>query len=207
LSTTPATGSAGVLFAAPDVVISQPQGSGFSLTYVVTAYDAAGRQLAVRRSLGGADLAREHPSAGPVTTLAEGGPLDPSTVAWADKDGWVCWGQRSGTGTTAVFGAYACTPPDHPADLALVADDLNDGLLLVRVPSSVVRLEVRDAAGRTTTSATMQALGTGRLAVIDRTAGGSSAGSTVVGIDSAGRVVQQVPTGSLQPLDGTLTSS
>lgn len=197
---------AGVLFGAPEVTISRPEGSAFSLTYQVTAYDAAGAQLAARTAVGGWDLAQQHPVTGDVRVIDDQPGAGPSMVAWTDRLGWVCWGERSGTGASAIFGAFACAPPTNASTIALIADDNADGVLLLRVPQAVTTLQVRDAAGHPTATASLHALGGWSFAVMDRRAAGSTPGSTVTGLDRSGHVVIEVPTGSLQPLDGTVWS-
>lgn len=204
LATSAASHLPGVLFGAPDVVVTRPEGTAFSLTYQVTAYDAAGAQLAVRTSVGGWDLAQQHPPAGAVLVLEDQGAAGPAVVTWVDRSGWVCIGERAGTGAAAMFGAFSCSPPTDPSTVVLVTDDVGDGSPLLRLPPSVGSVEVRDAAGHRVASASTHALGGWSLAVVDRRAEGSTPGSTVTALDRSGHVVAQVPTGSMHPLDGTV---
>lgn len=192
----------GVLFALPGVSATYPQGTAFTRSYAVTALDGGGRVLARFASMGGADLARLHPPSGRTLDLYSDGPVDPTVVAWSDASGWACWGERTPEGSLVAYGAYACVPPTGSGALAPVGLSSSHNAAILRTPRGVVTVQVRSRGGVITESR-VSAVGRVRLAYLTLW---PARGTTIVGLDSAGRVASSVAVEDLRAVPGTVNT-
>jgi hypothetical protein len=178
----------GVMYGVSSISPVAPGLGAFSLSYRLVAYDGAGRQLAAQLVVGSYDLALAHPPVGSVMALPtpEGAALQ--QLAWTDKSGWACAGESSGSGAAASFGANVCAPPADPGRVALVAGDSSNDYVVLRVPATVSRAELRGQHGKVV-RATFTDTGHGRLAAFDLSVGVPSDNSTITCWSAKGSVV------------------
>lgn len=195
----------GVMYGTSSISAVAPGMGAFSLTYRLVAYDWQGQQLAEETVVGSYDLALIHRPVGPLAGLPGDLGAGPQQVAWTDKAGWACSGERSTTAGTVSFGANVCVPPGDPARVTLVADNPSLQQLVLRVPAAVRNAELRGQTGRVV-RATFTDTGHGRLAVFDLSVGVPSANSRITCRDAAGAIVLSAPMNSLTSPAGTVAA-
>jgi hypothetical protein len=195
----------GVMYGVSSISPVAPGVGAFTLTYRLVAYDAGGQQLASELVVGSYDLAVEHAPDGPVAAVPGHEGTSLPQLAWTDKSGWACAGQRSGSGATATYGANVCVPPRNPGHVALVADDTSNQYVVLRVPASVTSAELRGQTGRIV-KATFTDTGHGRLAAFDLSVGVPSDNSTITCWNAKGAVVLTAPMKALTAPAGTVVA-
>jgi hypothetical protein len=185
----------GVLYGTSEITPVAPGPGAFSLSYRLTAYDWEGDPLDSQLVVGSFDLARQHVPVGVLAALPADVGAGPKQVAWTDRLGWACWGEQAGSGAGVSFGANVCVPPQDPGKVTLVAESPSFQSVVLRVPATVTRCELRSQGGRVVKAAFTDT-GHGRLATFDLTVGVPSANSRVTCWDPSGKELVSAPMNS-----------